>query len=66
MRMANVPEFPTQDSKRDAAPGLFQGVSHVNANNGVYNQVGRDQYNNYNYPMNDEMVVRRSCIASMR
>ena len=57
MRMVNGPELPSQDSKCDAAPGFFQGVSHVNANNGVYNQVGRDQYN-YNYPMNDEVVVR--------
>jgi hypothetical protein len=53
--MANI---SAQDSKRDADAGFFQGASHVNASNGVFNQVGRDQYN-YNSAVNNDIVVRR-------
>jgi hypothetical protein len=56
-----------QDSSRDGP----RGASNINANGGIFNQVGRDQfnnynnqynnqYNNYNNAMNDEMVVRQS------
>ena len=48
-----------QDSSRNG-PRFFRGVSNINASVGVVNQVGRDQYNNYNNAMNDEMVVRQS------
>jgi hypothetical protein len=56
-------EIPMQDSNRDAGPRLFQGAPHINATNGVFNQVGGDQYNNYNNAMN-EMVVRRPFLQS--
>ena len=58
-----------QDSSRDRSP---RDASNINANGGIFNQVGRDQYNNYNNQynsqhytnynnaMNDEMVVRQS------
>jgi hypothetical protein len=50
-----------QDSSRDGLRG-----ASINANGGIFNQVGRDQYNNhnqynnYNNAMNDEMVVCQS------
>jgi hypothetical protein len=49
-------------SRRDAGPAFFQGASNVNASRGVFNSIGRDQYNynSYNNAMNEEMVVRRS------
>ena len=47
---------PMQDSSRDS-PQLSRGVLNINVNGGIFNQVGRDQYNN---AMNDEMVVRQS------
>jgi hypothetical protein len=47
-----------QDSSRDGR--FFRGVSNIYANGGIFNQVGRDQYNNNYNAMNDEMVVRQS------
>ena len=49
-----------QHSRHDTGPGFFHGASHVNATHGNFNHIGRDQYNNYNNSMNDEMVVCRS------
>jgi len=44
-------------SRHDASPGLFQGASHVNASHGVFNRIGRDQYNSYhNYSYNNAMI----------
>ncbi|KIM73998.1 hypothetical protein PILCRDRAFT_824735 [Piloderma croceum F 1598] len=51
-----------QDSSRDG-PRFSRGASNINANGAIFNQVGRDQYNNhqyynnYNNAMNDEMVA---------
>jgi hypothetical protein len=56
---------PMQDSSRND-PRFSLGVSNINANGAILNQVGRDQYNhyqhysNYNNAMNDEMVVCQS------
>ena len=61
---------PMDDSSHDG-PQLFRGTSNINTNGGILNQVGRDQYNNYqhssnyrhynnyNNTMNNEMVVRQ-------
>jgi hypothetical protein len=40
-------------------PRFSRGAPHINANGGIFNHVGGDQYNNYNNAMNDEMVVRQ-------
>jgi hypothetical protein len=54
---------------QDSSRGGPRGASNINANGGIFNQVGRDQYNNYNNSqhynnynnaVNDEMVVRQS------
>jgi hypothetical protein len=58
---------PMQDSSRDG-PRFSRGASNINANSGIFNQVGRDQYNHYNNnqyhnysnAVNDDMVVRQS------
>ena len=51
-------QHPSRDGPR--------GASNINAKGGIFNQVGGDQYNNYNNQynnhnnaMNDEMVVRQ-------
>jgi hypothetical protein len=48
-----------QDSSRDG-PRFSRGALKINANGGIVNHIGGDQYNNYNNSMNDEMVVRQS------
>ena len=35
-------------SGRNIRPGFVEGSSHMNARNGTFNDVGRDQYNYYN------------------
>ncbi|KIM78643.1 hypothetical protein PILCRDRAFT_11100 [Piloderma croceum F 1598] len=49
-----------QDSSHDD-PRFSRGALNINAKGGIFNQVGRDQYNqhynNYNNPMNNEMVA---------
>jgi hypothetical protein len=55
-----------QDSSPDG-PRSSRGASNINANGGIFNQIGRDQYNHYNNQynnysnaVNDDMVVRQS------
>jgi hypothetical protein len=48
-----------QDLTHDGSR-FSRGALKINANGGIVNQVGRDQYNNYNNTMNDEMLVRQS------
>ena len=58
--IVNTSKFPMQHSRHGAGPGFFQGSAYVNAGGGVFNEVGRDQYNTYSNAVNDDIVVRRS------